>query len=169
MIRLAVVSSLVLAAAASAHSAVQRPSLTTEGAQAVMTAAIEKAMNGAGTGAIAVVDDGGHLLLFMRLDATFPAGAEVSIGKARTAATFRKPTKFFEDAIRAGRTPLLDAPGITPLQGGIPIVIDGQVVGAVGVSGAASADQDEEIAIAGAAAVSSASNEAKADAGSARR
>ena len=127
-----------------------KPVLTMNDAQRALDAAIDRANTGARTGAIAIVDDGGALLLFSRLDDTFPAGAEVSIGKARTAATFRKPTKFFEDAVKSGRTPLLDAPGMTPLQGGVPILIDGQVVGAIGVSGAASADEDEQIALAGA-------------------
>jgi glc operon protein GlcG len=74
----------------------------------------------------------------------------ISIGKARTAALFRRPTKAFEDIINKGRTAMTTLNDFTPLQGGVPIVIDGQVVGAVGVSGAASAQQDEEIAVAGA-------------------
>jgi glc operon protein GlcG len=88
-----------------------------------------------------------------RLDGTFGAGANISIGKARTAALFKRPTAFFEDVIRSGRTPMVALTDFTPLQGGVPIVLDGQVVGAVGVSGAASAQQDEELALAGAAAV----------------
>ncbi len=105
------------------------------------------------------MDDGGSLLFFARLDDTFPAGGEVAIGKARTAATFRKATKSFEEAIKSGRTPLLNAPGLTPLQGGVPIVLDGQIVGAIGVSGAASAEEDEVIALAGAGALAPASKE----------
>jgi glc operon protein GlcG len=97
-------------------------------------------------GAIAIVDAGGHLVYLERLDNTFPAAAAVATEKARTAAVFRRATKDLEDAIRNGRNALLGVQVMTPLEGGVPIVVDGQVVGAVGVSGAASADQDEEIA-----------------------
>jgi glc operon protein GlcG len=88
-----------------------------------------------------------------RLDGTFAAGANISIGKARTAALFKRPTAFFEDVIRKGRTPMVALDDFTPLQGGVPIMSGDQVIGAVGVSGAASAQQDEELAIAGAAAL----------------
>src|SRR5262249_3448122 len=84
----------------------------------------------------------------------------ISIGKARTAVLFKKPTRFFEELINKGRTAMTAVDGFTPLIGGIPIVIDGQVVGGIGVSGAASANQDEELALAGAAAFS---ESAKAD------
>jgi len=101
---------------------------------------------------IAVVDDGGNLMALERLDGTFAAGATISIGKARTAVLFKRPTKVFEDIIKNGRTAMVALPDnlFTPLQGGIPIIIDGQIVGGVGVSGASSAAQDEELAIAGA-------------------
>ena len=87
-----------------------------------------------------------------RLDGTFPAGANISIGKARTAVLFKRPTKAFEDIIKNGRTAMVALPDayFTPLQGGVPITIDGQIVGGVGVSGASSAQQDEELAMAGA-------------------
>jgi len=87
-----------------------------------------------------------------RLDGTFAAGANISIGKARTAVLFKRPTKVFEDIIKNGRTSMVALPDslFTPLQGGIPIIVDGQIVAGVGVSGASSAQQDEEIAIAGA-------------------
>jgi glc operon protein GlcG len=112
--------------------------------------------NAAPGGVIAVVDDGGNLVALERLDGTFSAGANISIGKAKTAVMFKRPTKFFEDVIKNGRTAMVALPDFTPLQGGVPIVIDGQVVGGVGVSGAASAQQDEELAMAGAAALSDA-------------
>ena len=112
---------------------------------------------------IAVVDDGGNLMALERLDGTFAAGANISIGKARTAALFKKPTAFFEDIIRKGRTPMVALNDFTPLQGGVPIVVGDQVVGAVGVSGAASAQQDEEMAMAGAAAVAGAGVEEGAE------
>ena len=124
-----------------------------EGARLVAGAAEAKAKSlGAGS-AIAVVDQGGNLLYLARLDGTFPAGSMVSVGKARTAALFKKPTKFFEDVVNNGRTTMVALPDFTPLQGGVPIVVDGEVVGGIGVSGAASAPQDEEIALAGVAAL----------------
>lgn len=122
-----------------------RPTLTLEGAQTALAAALDEARRLNAGGCIAVVDDGGHLVAFARIEGTFAAGADVSIGKARTAATFRKPTRAFEDSINNGRTAMA-AVHFTPLQGGVPIVVDGQVVGAVGVSGAASAQQDDDIA-----------------------
>jgi uncharacterized protein GlcG (DUF336 family)/mannose-6-phosphate isomerase-like protein (cupin superfamily) len=112
-----------------------------------------KRLNAPG-GVIAVVDDGGNLMALARLDNTFAAGANISIGKARTAVQFKRPTKAFEDIIRNGRTPMVALNDFTPLQGGVPITVDGQIVAGVGVSGAASAQQDEELAIAGANAFS---------------
>ena len=122
--------------------------LTLAGAQQVMEAAIAAAnqLNAPG-GSIAVVDSGGQLIMLERLDNTFAASATVAYGKAHTAALFRKDTNAFETSINGGRTALLHAmPDFTPLQGGIPIELDGQVVGAIGVSGSASAQQDEDIA-----------------------
>lgn len=125
--------------------------LTLEGARRVIAAAEAYAKrNNAPGGVIAVVDDGGNLIALERLEGTFSAGANISIGKARTAVMFKKPTKVFEDLINKGRTTMVAVKDFTPLQGGIPIVADGQIVGGVGVSGAASAQQDEELAIAGA-------------------
>lgn len=127
-----------------------KKSLTLEGARQIIKAAKEYAKkNNAPGGVIAVVDDGGNLVALERLDGTFSAGANISIGKAKTAVMFKRPTKFFEDVIKNGRTAMVALPDFTPLQGGVPIVVDGQVIGGVGVSGAASAQQDEELAIAG--------------------
>ncbi len=131
----------------------EKKSLTLDGAKKVIDAAKAEAkkLNAPG-GVIAVVDDGGNLMALERLDGTFAAGANISIGKARTAVLFKRPTKAFEDIIKNGRTAMVALPDsfFTPLQGGIPITFDGQIVGGVGVSGAASAQQDEELAIAGA-------------------
>lgn len=122
-------------------------------ARAVGDAAVAEARRlAAPGGAIAVVDAGGHLAYLVRLDGTFPAAAEVATEKARTAATFQRPTAGFEDAANSGRYALLGVRAMTPLRGGIPIVAAGKVLGAVGVSGAASAAQDEQIAAAAAAA-----------------
>jgi uncharacterized protein GlcG (DUF336 family) len=104
-------------------------------------------------GAIAVVDAGGHLVALLRLDGSFPAAPEVAIGKARTAALFRKPTRMFEELVNQGRYTMTTVPAVTaftPLTGGVPLLRDGVVIGAVGVSGAASAQQDEDIALAAA-------------------
>src|SRR2546422_139529 len=125
--------------------------LTLEGAKQVGEAAAKFAKgNGAGP-SIAVVDDGGYLLYFVRPEESFAAGANVSIGKARTSAIFKKPTKDFEDTINKGRFTMTALPDFTPLQGGVPIIHDGQIIGAIGCSGAKSAAQDEEVAKAGAA------------------
>jgi uncharacterized protein GlcG (DUF336 family)/quercetin dioxygenase-like cupin family protein len=130
-----------------------KKTLTLDGAERVIAAAKAKAQElKSPGGVIAVVDAGGNLMALARLDGTFAAGANISIGKARTAVLFQKPTKVFEDIINKGRTAMAALPDslFTPLQGGIPIVVDGQVIGGVGVSGASSAAQDEELAIAGA-------------------
>ena len=141
---------------------VEKRSLNLDGAKRVIAAAVAEAKSkDAPGGAIAVVDEGGNLVAVERLDNTFAAGANISIGKARTAVLFKRPTKFFEDVINKGRTAMTTLNDFTPLQGGIPIVVDDQVIGAVGVSGAASAQQDEELAIAGANALATASAQAK--------
>lgn len=129
----------------------EKKGLTIEGAREVITAAVSEAkkVNAPG-GVIAVVDEGGNLMALERLDGTFAAGANISVGKARTAALFKRPTKTFEEIIRNGRTPMVALNDFTPLQGGVPIEVDGEIVGAVGVSGASSAQQDEDLAIAGA-------------------
>jgi uncharacterized protein GlcG (DUF336 family)/mannose-6-phosphate isomerase-like protein (cupin superfamily) len=141
---------------AQAASTSEQASLTLEGARHVTAAAINYARaNKSPGGAIAVVDAGGHIVQVERLDGTFPAGAEISIGKARTAVMFRRPTRALEDTINKGRyamIPVAAVTSFTPLQGGIPIIVNGQVIGGIGVSGASSAQQDEDIAIAGAAA-----------------
>src|SRR6266508_3913939 len=141
---------------------VQKKGLTLDGAKKVIAAAVVEAKSkNAPGGAIAVVDEGGNLVAVERLDNTFGAGANISIGKARTAVLFKRPTKFFEDVINKGRTAMTTLNDFTPLQGGIPIIVDGQIIGAVGVSGAASAQQDEELAIAGANALATSSAQAK--------
>lgn len=151
-------ATLLLVAALAATSRGQvadKKSLTLDGARKVIAAAKDfAAKNKAPGAAIAVVDDGGNLIAVERLDNTFAAGALISVGKARTAAIFKRPTSFFEDIIKKGRTPMVALNDFTPLMGGVPITVDGQIAGAVGVSGAASAQQDEEIANAAAGAIS---------------
>jgi uncharacterized protein GlcG (DUF336 family) len=130
-------------------------SLTMVGARKVAEAAAAFAQSNGANPSIAIVDEGGHLLYFVRMDGSFAAAANVSVGKARTAATFKKSTKDFEEIINKGRFTMTALPDFTPLQGGVPIILDGQVIGAIGVSGAKSAAQDEEVAKAGAAAIAS--------------
>jgi uncharacterized protein GlcG (DUF336 family)/mannose-6-phosphate isomerase-like protein (cupin superfamily) len=147
------ISSLTLMAFASSIQAqiVEKKSLNLEGAKKAIAAAVEYARKNNAPGAVvAVVDEGGNLMALERLDGTFAMGATISVGKARTAVLFKKPTRFFEELINKGRTAMTAVDGFTPLIGGIPIIIDGQVVGGIGVSGAASAAQDEELALAGA-------------------
>src|SRR6266511_872845 len=147
----AVIAAILLFAAASNAQIVEKKSLNLDGAKSAIAAAVDYAKkNNAPGGVVAVVDEGGNLMALECLNGTFAMGATISVGKARTAVLFKKPTRFFEELINKGRTAMTAVDGFTPLIGGIPIVIDGQVVGGVGVSGAASAAQDEELALAGA-------------------
>lgn len=131
----------------------EKKTLTLDGAERVIAAAKAEARKvQAPGGVIAVVDDGGNLMALERLDGTFAAGANISIGKARTSVLFKRPTRVFEELVNSngkGRTVMTALNDFTPLIGGIPIIVDGQIVGGVGVSGAASADQDEQLAISG--------------------
>lgn len=99
---------------------------------------------------IAVVDDGGHPLALERLDGCAPIGAYIAGEKARSAALGRRETKGYEDMVNGGRSAFLSAPLLTSLEGGVPLIVDGQVIGAVGVSGV-KADQDAQVAKAGVA------------------
>jgi glc operon protein GlcG len=123
--------------------------ISLEAAKKVVAEAVKYAKaNNAPGGAIAVVDNGGNLIYLERLDGTFAAAAEVAIRKANTAALFQAPSSKLENSINGGRQALITV-GHTFLQGGIPIISNGQVIGAVGVSGSASAQQDEDMALAG--------------------
>ena len=108
----------------------EKKSLTIDGAKRVIAAAVAYAKkNNAPGGVIAVVDEGGNLMALERLDGTFAAGANISIGKARTAVLFKRPTKAFEDIIKNGRTAMVALPDayFTPLQGGVPILAPDEV------------------------------------------
>jgi glc operon protein GlcG len=122
--------------------------LTLQAAENVANAAAAEARKRNATVVIAVVDDGGYPVVIKRLDDTQVASIDVGIGKARTAAIFRRPSKVFEDQVKNGRVAALSLPGATPLQGGLPLVVDGKVVGAIGVSGN-TPQEDEDIAMAG--------------------
>jgi glc operon protein GlcG len=140
----------VLIFAATSHAQiVEKKALSLEAAKQIAAAAEADAKAKNAWVVIAVVDDGGNLLVLQRLDNTQVASVEVAMSKARTAAIFRRPSREFEEQVKNGRVAALALPGATPLQGGIPIVFDDQVIGAIGVSGE-TPSQDEEIAIVGA-------------------
>jgi glc operon protein GlcG len=128
-----------------------RPSLTLADAQKILAAARTEAEKKQWAVSIAVVDDGGALLLLERMDGAFPQSAEIAFRKAWTAAAVRLPTKTMEDMVKE-RPALVTFPGQVRVQGGLPIKSGAEWVGAVGVSGAAS-HQDEEVARAGIAAL----------------
>lgn len=123
--------------------------LTLDAAKRITAAAETEVMRRSATVVIVVVDDGGHMLVLHRLDDTQVASVDVGIGKARTAAIFRRPSAVFEEQIKNGRVAALALPGVTPLQGGVPIIYQGKVIGAIGVSGN-TPQEDEDIAKAGA-------------------
>jgi glc operon protein GlcG len=152
LIRVAVILAFLAFGGPGEAQVTTKKELTLQGARHIIAAATAEARRDNAGGTIAIVDEGGTLIALERLVGTFAASASISVGKARTAAIFKKPTKAFEETIRGGRTAMIALDDFTPLQGGVPIVADGQVVGAIGVSGAASAQRDEEIAMAGAAA-----------------
>jgi glc operon protein GlcG len=146
---LALVLSLSIGTAAKAQLPVKKV-LTLEVSKKIAAVAEAEAKKRGATVVIVIVDDGGHLLFLERLDDTQVASVEVVIGKARTAAIFRRPSKVFEDQVREGRVAALALPGATPLQGGVPIIYEGKVIGAIGVSGN-TPQEDEDIAKVGAA------------------
>jgi glc operon protein GlcG len=130
-------------------SIVQKYSLTLDGAKKAAAAAEAEATKAGFKVVIAIVDDGGHLLYLQRLDGTQASSSETATQKARTAALFKRPTKALEDAVAGGRVTLLSLPNVTPLEGGLPLVYKGEIVGAIGVSGATS-QQDAQVAKVGA-------------------
>ncbi|OQP57243.1 hypothetical protein A3860_11850 [Niastella vici] len=136
-----------------AAQVINSKNISLETAKKVVAEAVKYAIaNNAPGAAIAVVDAGGNLVYLERLDNTFPAAAEVAIKKANTAATFKAPSSKLENAVNGGRQALITV-GHTFLQGGIPVMYEGQVIGAIGVSGSLSAQQDEDMANAGAKAI----------------
>jgi glc operon protein GlcG len=126
-----------------------------EGAKKMLAAGEAEARKNNWNVAIAIVDANGDLIMFQKLDETQPGSIAISQGKARTAALFKRPTKALEEMIAGGKTAFLAVDGIVPLQGGVPVVADGKVIGAVGVSGVTSA-QDEQVAMTAIAALTAA-------------
>ncbi|KAF1043315.1 MAG: hypothetical protein GAK35_02242 [Herbaspirillum frisingense] len=130
-----------------------KPFLTLDDVKKIAAGAEAEAKANNWNVAIAIVDDGGHLLWLQRLDGTAPISSQIAPGKARTAALGRRESKIYEDMINNGRFSFISAPGLEGLlEGGVPIVVDGQYVGAVGVSGVKSSE-DVQIAKAGIAAL----------------
>jgi glc operon protein GlcG len=129
---------------------VDKKALTLAEARKIAAAAEAEATKSNLRVAIAVLDDGGHLLLFERMDDAQTGSVDTAIAKGRTAALFKRDTKLFEDAVTSGRTVVLKIDGVTPLEGGVPLLYEGKVIGAIGVSGA-TAQQDGTVAKAGAA------------------
>ena len=125
-----------------------RQELTLADCEKIAAAALAEARRNKWVVSIAILDDGGHLLHFVRMDGASPASADISVEKARTAAMTRRTSGMWEERIKQGRTAMLKMPGILPVQGGVPIIVDGGCVGAVGVSGVQS-HEDEQIAQAG--------------------
>src|SRR5213596_1440527 len=153
ILNVAVIAAMLAFAVTSHAQVVEKKSINLDGAKKAIAAAVDTTKkNNATGGVIAIVDERDNLMALERLDGSFAIGATISIGKARAAVLFKKPTRFFEELINKGRTAMTAVDGFTPLIGGIPIIIGGEVVGGIGVSGAASANQDEELALAGAAA-----------------
>jgi uncharacterized protein GlcG (DUF336 family) len=129
-----------------------KPVLTLEAAKRVAAAAEAEASRNGWAVSIAVLDDSGQLLLFQRMDGAKLVATDIAIRKARTAAYFQGPTKDLEEEVAGGRTALLPIDGFMPLQGGVPLMYEGKIVGAVGVSGV-TGEQDAQCALAGAAAL----------------
>jgi uncharacterized protein GlcG (DUF336 family) len=125
-----------------------RSMLTLDDCKKISTAAEAEAKKNNWNVCITIHDDGGHLLHLIRMDGATPANSRIAIEKGRTAAETRRSTAMWEERVKSGRLVMLKMPGVTPIQGGLPIVIDGACVGAVGVSGVQS-HEDEQIAKAG--------------------
>ncbi len=133
---------------ASADELPSKKSLSLDVARQIAAAAEKHARANQWNVCIAIVDDGGHLVYFQRMDGVQTGSVVVSQRKAQTAIAFKRPTKVFEEGVAGGRTALVALPGAVPLEGGIPLTVDGQMIGAIGISGV-TAQQDGIIAQAG--------------------
>ncbi len=125
-----------------------RSMLTLEDCKRMSAAAEAEAKKNNWNVCIAILDDGGHLLHLVRMDGASPANARIAVAKGTTAAESRRSSGGWEERIKAGRHSMLGMPGITPVQGGLPIMAEGVCVGAVGISGVQS-HEDEQVAAAG--------------------
>ena len=141
-------ASLAVIGSSNAAELATKRALTLEVAKELSAAAEAEAVKNNWNVVIAIVDDGGRLMHLVRRDGTQYGSIEVAQDKARTAIAFRRPTKAFEDVVAGGRTAILGLNGATPIEGGLPIVVDGEMIGAIGVSGVQSS-QDAQVAQAG--------------------
>ena len=145
------VASLVFASAAYAQPVLYGAPINADNARKASTAAVAEAKKNNWTMAVAVTDAAGDLVFFEKIDGTQNASVEVAIGKARAAARYKRPTKVFQEGVAAGGDGhrILGLPGALPIEGGLPLLVDGKIVGAIGVSGG-TAPQDGVSAKAGA-------------------
>jgi uncharacterized protein GlcG (DUF336 family) len=141
--------SLTLAVGVSSAQLAQKKSLTLDVAKQLAAAAEKEAAGNKWTMVISILDDGGNLIYLERMDDTQIGSIDVSVAKARSAVSFKRPTKVFEDAVAGGRTAILKLPGAIPVEGGLPLMADGKIIGAIGASGGTS-PQDGVVAKAGA-------------------
>lgn len=146
------VSGLAFAIFAFGAAAQERPpygqAIGAEQAKKIAAGAVAESKKNNWRMAIAIVDNHGFLVYYERMEDTQTASVQIAVDKAKSAAMYRRPTKAFEDGIAKGRVALLGLPGALPIEGGLPIIADGKVIGAIGVSGANS-DQDAQAAAAG--------------------
>lgn len=145
--KMCAVAVLTLFSTFASAQVLDRKILSIEAANKIIAGALLEAKNNNWLVNIAIVDEGGHLLSFQRMDGALIGSIDVAIGKARTASIFRRPTKVLEEAAKT-RPAIVTLPNSVLLQGGVPIIVYGQTVGAIGVSGVTS-QQDEQIAEAG--------------------
>jgi glc operon protein GlcG len=122
-----------------------KKALTLDLARKIAAAAEDEARKNNWTMFIAIVDDGANLVFLERMDKTQLGSLEVALQKARTAISFKRPTKAYEDMVAGGRTAILGVPGVIPIEGGVPLIVDGEFIGAIGVSGG-TAQQDGQVA-----------------------
>ena len=143
-----VISVALLAGMASAADLATKKSLTLAAAKEIAAAAAKEAAANKWTLVIAIVDDGANLVYLERMDDTQIGSVNIAIAKAETAVKMKRPSKALEDAVAGGRNVVMTIPGVLPVEGGVPIVVDGKVIGAIGVSGMSS-QQDGLAAAAG--------------------
>ena len=146
---LSILIALTLGAGAATAQLANKKTLTLEAARQIAAAAEKEAAGSKLTMVIAILDDGGNLIYLERMDETQIGSIEVAQQKARSAVSFKRPTKVFEDAVAGGRTAILKLPGAMPVEGGLPLTVDGKIIGAIGCSGGTS-QQDGVVAKAGA-------------------
>jgi glc operon protein GlcG len=149
-----VLGAVVLLGPSGQAQLLQKKALSLEAARKMVAAAEAEAERNHWRGVVAVADDGGWVILLERMDhAALTTGVELAAGKARSAALFKKPTQALEEVINQGRYAAITARGFIEMQGGLPIVVDGEVIGGIGAS-FATPEEDEQVAKTGFAALS---------------